>query len=229
MDKPLALEDRAREGAKRFSPSAARNREVIGETLSRLLPQGARVLEIASGTGEHAAHMVGLRPDLVWQTSDPDADSRASQDAWATDAGGRILPSLALSTTAPLWWEGLSTFDALFCANMIHIAPWRAAQGLAEGAAHLLAPSGLAILYGPFLDGERSTEGNMAFDASLRGRDPEWGVRELAAVKALFAKHGLGPAGDVAMPANNRVLVFAKPQRAGSSGADESGETVTSR
>ena len=136
MKKPLALEDRDTDGAKLFSPSAARNRKVIGAQLAKLLPDNARVLEVASGTGEHALHMITLRPDLLWQPSDPDPASRASQDAWGRESGDRMLRSLPLDTTNPP--DALGPFDAVFCANMIHIAPWSAAEGLAELAGRAL-------------------------------------------------------------------------------------------
>ena len=213
MPDPIALETRTPSGAKLHSPSAGRNKAAIAEVLFKLLPKDTSVLGIASGTGEHAAAALAARPDLAWQPSDPDAASRASQDAWAREAGGRMRPSLDISTTAPLWWGGLPGFDAIFCANMIHIAPWEAAQGLARGAARLLAPGGQTLLYGPFLEGSASTDGNLAFDRSLRARDPRWGVRELDDVKKLFAKHGHSLAQVIAMPANNRLLQFTRDGR----------------
>ena len=109
---------------------------------------------------------------------------------------------------APEWWGGLQTYDAIFCANMIHIAPWEAAIGLADGASKILHDGGRLYLYGPFLRGTDSTQGNLAFDASLRSRNPRWGVRELSDVKHLFATRGLRWLETVAMPANNDVLVF---------------------
>ena len=205
---PLALEDRDTDGAKLFSPSAARNREAIGAQLAERLPNNARVLEVASGTGEHALHMVTLRPDLLWQPSDPDPASRASQDAWGRESGGRMLSSLSLDTTALP--DALGTYDAVFCANMIHIAPWEAAEGLAELAGKALAPSGQAILYGPFRKGDATAGSNLDFDRSLRSRDPRWGVRHLADVKGLFAKQGLAFEQAIAMPANNDLIVFRR-------------------
>ena len=208
MKPPLALEDRDTDGAKLFSPSAARNREVIGAQLAKLLPKDARVLEVASGTGEHALHMVTLRPDLLWQPSDPDPASRASEDAWAKESNGRMLPSLPLDTTdLP---DDLGPFDAVFCANMIHIAPWSAAEGLATLAGRALAPSGQAILYGPFLKGDATAESNLDFDRSLRARDPRWGVRDFLDVKGLFALRGLAFTQAIAMPANNDLIVFRR-------------------
>ena len=208
---PVALEDRDEDGGRLFSPSAARNREVIGEQLAGILPKGARVLEIASGTGEHAVHMAMLRPDLRWQPSDIDPASIASQLAWRSEAPDVIAPSLTLSTTDSKWWAGFDEpFDAVFCANMIHIAPWPAAVGLSAGAGHLLAEDGECILYGPFLKNGAGPQSNRDFDTSLKSRNPAWGVRELADVKQLFATHGLALAKAVAMPANNDLLVFGR-------------------
>lgn len=207
---PVALETRAAEAARLSSPSAGRNKAVIAETLSRLLPRQARVLEIASGTGEHALACVRARPDLHWTPSEPDPASRASVEAWALEAEGRIAGCLAVDVTAPDWAAGLDPVDAVFCANMIHIAPWRAAEGLFAGAAHLLPSGGRLHLYGPFLEGGDTAPSNLDFDASLKARDPSWGVRDRAAVDALAAECGFGPGERIAMPANNLLLSFSK-------------------
>lgn len=204
------MEERARDAARLSSPSAARNRGVIADTLAGVLPQNARVLEIASGTGEHALACVTARPDLSWTPSEPDPDSRASVDAWASDSGGRIAPCLALDTTQPGWADALGAFDALFCANMIHIAPWSAAQGLFAGAARLLARDGALFLYGPFKDGEATAPSNLEFDASLKSRDPAWGVRALDEVDALARSAGFERMARRDMPANNLLLTFAR-------------------
>lgn len=209
MRKPIALEDRGDDGARRFSPSAGRNKAVIAGELLRLLPEGARVLGIASGTGEHAVEVLKRRADIVWQPSDPDVVSRASQDDWAREAGGRMLPSLDIDVTTDGWEAGMA-FDAVFCANMIHIAPWTAAEGLAEGAAAVLKEGGLMLLYGPFLKGAGSAEGNMRFAEDLMRRDPLWGVREVADVKGLFAMRGLNLMETVNLPSNNDLLVFKR-------------------
>ena len=209
--RPLALEDRASEGARLSSPSAGRNRDVIAQTLAGLLPDGARVLEIASGTGEHALAAVLKRPDLHWTPSDPDARSRASSDDWARESGGRMAPALDLDVMQAGWWQILpGAVDAIFCANMIHIAPWKAAEGLFEGAAALLRDGALLVLYGPFLEGADTAPSNLAFDESLKRRNPEWGVRALDDVKALAGRHGLVLRERIPMPANNLTLVFVK-------------------
>lgn len=208
---PIALEGRGQTGARLSSPSAGRNRDAIAAALAGILPQGTCVLEIASGTGEHALACVSLRADLTWQPSDPDAASRASIDDWARDAEGRLAPALDLDTQTTGWWRAVSApVSAVFCANMIHIAPWEAAQGLVEGSAALLGSGGYLILYGPFLEGEATAPSNLAFDASLKSRDPRWGVRPLGEVQALAARHGFTLSRRIDMPANNLLLAFAK-------------------
>ena len=207
---PIALEDRASEGARLSSPSAARNREPIMAALGERLSQGAHVLEIASGTGEHALAVVTARPDLSWTPSDPDPASRASENAWAEDAAGRIRPALDLDVSAADWWRALEPVDAIYCANMIHIAPWEAAEGLFEGAAHLLSDQGALYLYGPFLEGEQTAPSNLAFDASLKDRDPRWGVRDLEAVDALAGRCGLQRTDRLQMPSNNLLLTYKR-------------------
>ena len=210
MKHPIHLEDRGQDGARLFSPTAARNREPLGRVLEEHLPRGARVLEIASGSGEHAVHICGLRDDIIWQTSDPNAESRASQDSWALDRQGQILPSLDIDTTEHEWWTGVGRLEAIFCANMIHIAPWEAFLGLAEGAKELLGTGQKFILYGPFLEGDDTAESNLAFDASLKSRNPAWGVRKLDSVKHILTEHGFTLSTRIVMPKENRTLVFAK-------------------
>ena len=204
-DKPIALEERDAEGAKLFSPSAGRNKGVIAEALAGALPQGARVLEVGAGTGEHGAALGELRPDVVWQYSDPDAQSRASQAAWARD--GWPAP-LDLDLRVGDWWAGLPRHDAIFSANMIHIAPIEAALGLAAGAAEL---TDVVHLYGPFLFGEDSAPSNLDFDESLRRRDPRWGVRPLEDVKHIFADAGFSVVDLRPMPRNNHLVRFGRP------------------
>lgn len=208
--KPIHLENRTQTGARLFSPTAARNREPIADILADLMQQNAEVLEIASGTGEHALHMCQRRPDVIWQPSDPNAESRASQEVWASESDGRMLPSLDIDTSQPAWSEGLGPYDVLFCANMIHIAPWEAALGLATGAKTLIKPSGMVVLYGPFKEGENTAPSNLEFDASLKSRDPRWGVRDLISVKHIFAKIGFSNVQRIVMPKNNLILVFQR-------------------
>ncbi|WP_417468911.1 DUF938 domain-containing protein [Maricaulis sp.] len=204
----IALEARQTEAARLFSPSAARNRDAIGDMLAKLLPQGARVLEIGSGTGEHAVAVCQRRPDIDWQPSDPDPASRASQDAWAADAAPNMRPSIDLDLTRPGWLDGLDMFDAIVCVNVIHIAPWSVAEALANASRDRVVAGGLVYLYGPYLEGEATAPSNLDFDRSLRSRNPAWGVRARSDVEALFAAAGLAAPDRHVMPANNLSLVF---------------------
>lgn len=209
---PIHLEDRTQTGARLFSPTAGRNKTPIGEVIGSHIPMGARVLEIASGTGEHGAYMCGMRPDIIWQPTDPNAESRASQDAWANDCAARMLPSLSLDTTQPDWARELPSFDVIYCANMIHIAPWEAALGMVSGAADVLNIGGTFILYGPFQEGEDTAPSNLAFDMSLKSRNPNWGVRNLDDVKHIFSVAGFTCRARIVMPKENRTLIFTKSQ-----------------
>ena len=195
---------------KREAPAAARNRQPILEVLRTRLPASGLVLEIASGSGEHAVHFAAALPGLVFQPSDPDAGARASIDAWAEDSGLRNLrPALALDAAAGDW--PVTAADAVLCCNMIHISPWTSAVGLVRGAARILRPGGLLYLYGPYRrDGRHTAPSNEAFDADLRRRNPAWGVRDLEAVAALAAKGGFDAPEVVEMPANNLSVVFRR-------------------
>jgi len=196
--------------ARQHSPSAERNRAPILAVLRDALPASGRVLEIASGTGEHAVWFAGALPALDWQPSDADADARASIAAWTAHAG---LPNLraprALDVHQPDW--GVDTLDAVVCINMIHISPWSAAQALFDGVGRRLADGGVLYLYGPYRrDGAHTAPSNEAFDQWLKSRNPAWGVRDLEAVAALGGAAGLACETVVAMPANNFSLVFRK-------------------
>lgn len=190
------------------SPAAARNRAAILDVLRRVLPARGLVLEIASGGGEHAAFFAAALPQLTWQPSDPDGRARASIEGFRDSAGlANVLPPLALDAAMATW--PIERADAVLCSNMIHIAPWEACEGLIAGAARLLPLDGVLFLYGPFMEAGRHTApSNAAFDANLRARDPRWGVRDLDKVAALAARHRLALAETVAMPANNRSVVF---------------------
>ncbi|WP_034388024.1 DUF938 domain-containing protein [Hellea balneolensis] len=207
---PIHLENRGQSGARLFSPTAGRNKAPIGEVINQHIVHGAHVLEIASGTGEHGAFMCDLRPDIIWQPTDPNAESRASQDAWANDCAGRMLPSLSLDTTQPDWARELPSYDVIYCANMIHIAPWEAALGLVSGAADVLKSGGTFILYGPFQEGEDTAPSNLTFDVSLKSRNPNWGVRNLDDVKHIFSEAGFTHKARIVMPKENRTLIFTK-------------------
>ena len=207
---PIALEERAQMGARLTSPSAERNKDVIAATLADHLPQNARVLEIAAGTGQHGLAAVTVRPDLSWHPTDPDPTSRASQDSWALEAEGRIKPSRPVDTTKEAWWSDyVGEVDSLYCANMIHIAPWDAGLGLLKGAGAILGQSqGVFMLYGPFQEGAKTAPSNLDFDASLKSRDARWGVRALDQLLVCAEKEGLGLSQRIEMPANNLMLKF---------------------
>lgn len=194
--------------ARQFAPAAARNREPILEILRRVLPARGLVLELSSGTGEHATFFAPHFPDLVWQPSDPDPGARASIAAWsAATAAKNIRPPLDIDARDAVW--PLDRADALVCINMMHIAPWTAALGLLAGARRLLNPGAPLFLYGPFKrDGQHTAPSNETFDASLRSRDPDWGVRDLASVTDAAGQAGLALSEVISMPANNLSVIF---------------------
>lgn len=191
---------------KREAPAAQRNREPIREVLARVLPPAGTVLEIASGSGEHALWFAQAFPALHWQPSDPDPAARASIAAWRTEAGlPNLAAPLALDVCEP--WP-LDRADAILCINMIHISPWEATLALFAGAAKLLAPGALLFTYGPYQFDGVIVSSNEAFDQQLRARDPRWGVRDVTALKAAAVDFDL--AETVAMPANNHSLIFRR-------------------
>ncbi|KQS74736.1 SAM-dependent methyltransferase [Methylobacterium sp. Leaf361] len=195
------------------APAVARNRDAILAVLREILPDSGTVLEIASGSGEHAVHVAAALPGLDWLPSDPEPAARRSIAAHALRAGlANIRPPLALDAAAAAW--PVARVDGIVCINMIHIAPWAATEGLMAGAGRVLSAGGVLFLYGPFREADRPfAESNAAFDASLRARDPAWGVRDLDAVAAEAAQHGLGLVRRVAMPANNLSLIFGRADR----------------
>ena len=195
----------------RTAPAVERNRGPILGVLRDWLPAAGTVLEIASGTGEHALWFSDGLPTLTWQPSDRDDSALASIAAWRAQAGGaNLLAPIQLDAAAPDTWP-TPRADAIVAINMIHIAPWAATLGLLRGAASLLPQGGPLILYGPFIEpGIDTAPSNLAFDANLKSRDPAWGLRDLAAVTALAATHGLTRAARIDMPANNLSVVFRK-------------------
>jgi Protein of unknown function (DUF938) len=202
----------AADDARRFIAAAERNAEPIRHVLVRLLTRPGVLLEVASGTGQHAAHMARHLPHIIWQPSDLDADLFDSIAAWTREAGN-VSPPRRLDVTAADWGVAdiASDLVAIFASNLIHIAPWAVCQGLLVGAGRNLPPGGLLIVYGPFFRrGYPPGEGNRRFDAELRHENPAWGVRALEAVAAEAGGHGLAFSEAVEMPANNLVLVFAK-------------------
>ncbi len=193
---------------RRCAPATSRNREPILEVLRRVLPATGTVLEIASGTGEHSVFMASRLPGIAWQPSDLDSEARASIDAWQRAEGlENVRPPIAIDATTDSW--GIDSADAMVCINMVHISPWAATEGLMRGAARLLPPRGVLYLYGPYrIEGRPTAPSNEAFDASLRARNPEWGLRDAGEVERLAATHGFDLAEIIDMPANNFSLVF---------------------
>ncbi|MSP02840.1 MAG: DUF938 domain-containing protein [Acetobacteraceae bacterium] len=196
--------------AARSAPAAARNREPILLVLRDHLPQRALVLEIASGTGEHAVWFSRALPELTWQPTDLDPEALSSIAAWRDTSGPpNLLPPLWLDASADTW--PVAQADAVVAINMAHIAPWTATQGLIAGAARVLTQGGLLFLYGPFREaGEHTSAGNARFDADLRASNPSWGIRDLNEITALANQHGLTGPERIAMPANNLSVVFRR-------------------
>jgi SAM-dependent methyltransferase len=194
---------------RRSAPHVARNAVPIAEVLHGVLPRSGLVLEIASGSGEHALHFAREFPGLLFQPSDPEPAALRSIEAWRVEAGlPSLLPALALDVRAAEW---PAAADAILCINMIHISPWSATEGLMRGAGRLLAPGAPLYLYGPYRQAEVATApSNLAFDESLRARDPLWGLRSLEDVVAEAGANGFRLDGIVAMPANNLSVILRK-------------------
>jgi SAM-dependent methyltransferase len=199
----------------RHSPAAERNQGPILAALERLLPARGIMLEIASGTGQHAAHFAAALPQWDWQPSDAEATALASIDARCAGLAN-VRPALELDVLrAP--WDGVPpVVDAIFCANLLHISAWPTCAALMQGARRHLAPHGVLMLYGPYrVDGEPTAPSNLAFDADLRARNAGWGLRRLADVTAEADAAGLRLRERIAMPANNLLLVWARLAPAG--------------
>ena len=206
------------------SPSVSRNQDPILAVLKQVLPPAGTVLEIASGTGEHAVYFAAALPHLTWRPTDRDEQALKSIAAHrAASSLANLLPPLALDAAAPDW--PVQQADAVVAINMVHISPWRATQGPFAGAGRLLPSGGVLYLYGAYKEnGTHSAPSNEAFDRDLRLRNPEWGVRNLEDVMELARAEGLDLAERVLMPANNLSLVFrrSEPRRAGGSGQSAS-------
>lgn len=196
---------------RRFAPAAARNREPILAVLKRNLPSEGLVLEIASGTGEHATFFAqSCDPHLVFQPTDPDPMARNSINAWTATLGlTNVRPAIALDATSENW--PITSADAVININMVHISPWAATEGLVRGAARILPAGGVMYLYGPYRMGGRHTSpSNEAFDANLRSRNAEWGVRDVEALADLAMASGFGAPVIEQMPANNLSVLFRR-------------------
>ena len=197
-----------------FSPAAERNKQPLLEALQTLLPPSGHALEIASGTGQHLEHFSAGLPGWTWQPSEFEAERlgwlRQLRQSWpAEQQRQRVAEALALDVSVLPWPVAPESFDLVFCANMLHVAPWVCCSGLMQGAAQALKPQGSLLTYGPYLEDDVVTApSNLAFDAELRQRNPSWGLRRLADVQAEAARAGLQLAQRLAMPANNLLLVW---------------------
>ena len=198
------------DGIRRSAHAALRNREPIANVLADWLPPSGTVLELASGTGEHAIHFAGQFRSLDWQPSDVHPDALASIAAHRLAAGLlNMLPPLTLDASSPAW--PIDRADAVLSINMVHISPWTAALGLLDGTARLLSSGAPLILYGPWLrDGIEPAPSNLAFDADLKQRDPSWGLRRVEDFAAAAAERGLTLAETKEMPANNLMLLLRR-------------------
>ncbi len=196
--------------ARQYSAPAERNCRPILDVLRQVLPGRGLVLEIASGSGQHAAFFAPQFPDLIWQPSDADEAARRSIAAWAEATGcPNLRPPIALDAAQAAW--PVTRADAVVCINMVHISPWRSTLGLISGAARVLPAGGVFYLYGPFKrEGQHTAPSNAAFDADLKARNSEWGVRDVGEMAAVTAAQGFGPPVIIPMPANNLSVVFRR-------------------
>jgi cyclopropane fatty-acyl-phospholipid synthase-like methyltransferase len=195
---------------RRYAPATLRNRGPILDVLRQVLPAAGTVLEIASGSGEHAVFFAEALPDLMWQPTDPDPDNRASIRAWIAETGVTNVTAPADLDAAARAWP-VTHADAIVCINMIHISPWAATLGLLAGAGRTLPTAAPLYLYGPYLrHGRHTAPSNEDFDQSLRAQNPEWGVRDLDEVSEAAAHAGLTLAEVIEMPANNLSVVFRR-------------------
>jgi hypothetical protein len=193
-------------------PATRRNRDPILAVLREVLPANGTVLEVASGSGQHVAHFARALPGLLWQPSDLDSDLLASIAAW-TEGLDNVTAPIELDVTQTQWARAgaIARCDAVFCANMIHIAPWEACLGLLDGVSQLLVEGGPLCLYGPFMRASvNPAPSNESFDHSLRARDPRWGVRTLEVVANEANRRGLALDRVIEMPANNLTVVFRR-------------------
>lgn len=195
---------------KRFAPAAARNTEPIIRVLTPHLPPEGRAVEVACGSGQHAVAFASAFPQLQWQPTDVDPNALASCEAYRQEAGLSNLAAPLLLDAAQSAWP-ISTADVIVSINMMHISPWNATLGLLEGAGRILSSPGTLFLYGPLIvDDIPTATSNLAFDQSLRARNPDWGLRPLKDIETHAQNHGLNLTARIAMPANNFSVVFQK-------------------
>ena len=211
MKGPKPFELKPGEDARRSAPHVARNAGPIVEILRKILPERGLVLELASGSGEHAVHFARAFPDLTVQPSDPDPVARVSIEAWRlSEKLPNLLPALGLDAAQDSWRLDERP-DAILCINMVHISAWTATQGLLRNAAEALSQGAPLYLYGPYRQhGVETAPSNEAFDLSLKSRNPEWGLRNVEDVAAEAARHGLTLESLFPMPANNLSLIFRR-------------------
>lgn len=208
---PYTMRDLGR-AVRRRAPAASRNVEPIGDVLEEWLPKNGLVLEVASGTGEHALAFARRFPALTWQPSDPDPLALASIAAWAENGPVNLLAPMELDAASPIW--PVESADCLLNINMVHISPWLAALGLLDGAHRLLGPGAPLIVYGPwFEEGVDPAPSNVAFDRDLRARNPGWGLRTVEQFAAEADRRGLKLVERRHMPANNLMLLFERLSR----------------
>ena len=195
-----------------FSPAADRNKQPILAVLRQTLPERGTALEIASGTGQHVAWFAAHLPQWTWQPSDAEPGALPGIAAHAANGGlANVRPPVLLDVMAPQWLPAASPFDLVYCANMLHISPWPTCAALMHGSARHLAPGGVLVTYGPYLEADVPTSaGNLAFDQSLRTRNPAWGIRQREDVERVAAAAGLQLLARHTMPANNLLLVWER-------------------
>jgi hypothetical protein len=198
------------EDRRQYAPATLRNRDFILDVIRDVLPTKGVILEVASGSGEHVVHFARNLSSLVFQPSDSDPDALLSVAAWVKAAGvTNVRAPIALDASNPVW--PIASADGIICINMIHISPWEATLGLIKGAAAILPPASPIYLYGPYIrEGFATAESNQAFDRSLRGRNPSWGLRDLEAVAAVAQSAGFSEPVITEMPANNLSVVFRR-------------------
>ena len=213
--------------AKGFAPAAERNRQPILDVLSRVLPRSGLVLEVASGTGQHASFFSEHLPSLQWQPSEASPEALHSIEHWVAEANRpNLLPPLRLDVQWESW--PIAKADALLCINMIHIAPWETTDALFRGASELLQAESPLITYGPYrLHGTHTAPSNAAFDHSLRARNPSWGVRDIDELTELGARTGFVLRERIDMPANNMTLIWARRAQDAEPGSDGTMKSMT--
>jgi len=209
-------ENNKKKNHKKIAPAVARNRDPILKVLKECMPPEGTILEIASGSGEHAQYFTEALAPCCWLPSDPDQSSLDSIRAWWWDKQlNNILPAVKIDSRDALWEVEKNpptpAIEAMVCINMIHISPWDATIGLMKGANRILPPGGILYLYGPYkVDGSHTAPSNEAFDQNLKSRNPDWGIKNLEDVQECATQNGLTFLKTVEMPANNLSVIFRK-------------------